>query len=123
MNDKRYRWILYTIVTVIVATIAIQIYWNYKNYQTNKRQLINDVQVSLDKAVDDYYAALAERTTFGVFLEGDNQKNAWEEGGKLDEFLKNIDESDKEFTNLDSLDYNTIEGITVVRGLTEIGLG
>jgi signal transduction histidine kinase len=116
MNDKRYRWVLYTIVTVIVATIAIQIYWNYKNYQTNKQQLINEVQISLDKAVDDYYAALAERTTFGIFLEGDQQKNAWDEGGKLGKFLKNIDESDKEFTNLDSLDPINIEGITIVRG-------
>ena len=117
MNDKRYRWILYTIVAVIVATIGIQVYWNYKNYQTNKQQLINEVQISLDKAVDDYYAALAERTTFGIFLEGDQQKNAWDEGGKLDEFLKNIDESEKEFTNLDSLsDANNIEGITILKG-------
>ena len=71
MNDNRYKWILYTIVAVIIATIGIQFYWNYKNYQTNKQQLINDVQISLDKAVDDYYAALAERTTIGVILEGD----------------------------------------------------
>ena len=71
MNETRYRWILYVIVTVIVATIAIQIYWNYKNYLNNKQQLINDVQVSLDKAVEDYYANLAERTTVGIFLEGD----------------------------------------------------
>ncbi|QNK76382.1 HAMP domain-containing histidine kinase [Winogradskyella sp. PAMC22761] len=116
MNDKRYSWILYTIVVVIVATISIQVYWNYKNYQTNKQQLINDVQASLDKAVDDYYAALAERTTFGFILEGDQQKKAFEDGGELEKILKNIDESNKEFTNLDSLDTNTIEGITVFRG-------
>ncbi|NRR90282.1 HAMP domain-containing histidine kinase [Winogradskyella undariae] len=116
MNNKRYRWILYTIIVVIAATISIQVYWNYKNYQTNKQQLINDVQVSLDKAVDDYYAALAERTTFGFILEGDQQKNAFEEGSELEKFFKTIDESKNEFTNLDSLDKNTIEGITVFRG-------
>ncbi|MGJ8547935.1 sensor histidine kinase [Winogradskyella wichelsiae] len=116
MNNKRYRWILYTIVVVIVATISIQVYWNYKNYQTNKQQLINDVQISLDKAVDDYYAALAERTTIGFILEGDQQKNAFEEGSELEKFFKTIDESKNEFTNLDSLDKNTIEGITVFRG-------
>ena len=116
MNDNRYKWILYTIVAVIIATIGIQFYWNYKNYQTNKQQLINDVQISLDKAVDDYYAALAERTTIGVILEGDQQKNAFEEGGELENFFKTIDESKNEFTNLDSLDKNTIEGITVFRG-------
>jgi signal transduction histidine kinase len=119
MNDKRYKWILYTIVAVIVATIGIQVYWNYKNYQTNKQQLLNEVQISLDKAVDDYYAALAERTTFGFILEGDQQKNAFEEGSQLDSILNNlntIDESKKEFTNLDSIDTNSIEGITVFKG-------
>jgi two-component system phosphate regulon sensor histidine kinase PhoR len=116
MNDKRYRWILYTIITVIIVTIGIQIYWNYKNYQTNKQQLINDVQISLDKAVDDYYATLAERTTFGFILEGDQQKDAFEEGSQLRNILKNIDESKKKFTNLDSIDTNSIEGITVFRG-------
>jgi len=116
MNDKRYSWLLYTIVAVIIMTIGIQVYWNYKNYQTNKQQLINDVQISLDKAVDDYYTALAERTTFGFILEGDQQKNAFKEDGELENFFKNIDESNKEFTNLDSLDTNTIEGITIFRG-------
>ena len=116
MNDNRYRWILYTIVAVIIATIGIQVYWNYKNYQTNKQQLITDVQISLDKAVDDYYAALAERTTFGFILEGDQQNKAFEENGELQKFLKNIDETNKEFTNLDSIDANTIEGITIFRG-------
>ncbi|WP_456437244.1 sensor histidine kinase [Psychroserpens sp.] len=116
MNDSKFRYILYIIIVVILSTIAIQAYWNFKNYQTNKQQLINEVQISLDKAVDDYYAELAERTTFGVFLEGDQQKNAFAEGGKLDEFLKNIDESENEFTNLDSLDFNAIEGITILKG-------
>ncbi|OUS00415.1 two-component sensor histidine kinase [Flavobacteriales bacterium 33_180_T64] len=116
MNGKRYRWILYTIITVIGATIGIQVYWNYKNYQSNKQQLINEVQISLDKAVDDYYTALAERTTFGIFLEGDQQKNAFAKGGELEHFLNNIDESNKEFKNLDSLDINFTDGITVVRG-------
>ncbi|SDS64159.1 sensor histidine kinase [Winogradskyella sediminis] len=116
MNDKRYQWILYTIVTVIIITIGIQIYWNYKNYQTNKQQLINEVQISLDKAVDDYYADLAERTTIGVFLEGDMQKNAFKEGGELEHFFERIDEFKQGFRHLDSLDVDGIEGITIFRG-------
>ena len=63
MNEARYKYILYIIVIVILATIGIQVYWNYKNYLNSKQQLINDVQVSLDKAVDDYYAQLAEKNT------------------------------------------------------------
>ena len=115
MNDKRYKWILYTIVAVIIATIGIQAYWNYKNYQTNKQQLINEVQISLDKAVDDYYASLAERTTMGIFLEGDEQKNVFEEGGKFEQFFK-IDSTTNEFENLDSLSSSNIDGVTIVRG-------
>ena len=60
MNDMRYKWMFYVITFVILSTIGIQVYWNYKNYQTNKQQLINDVQVSLDNAVDSYYTNLAE---------------------------------------------------------------
>lgn len=117
MNNKKYKWILYTIVAVIIATIGIQVFWNYKNYQTNKQQLINDVQISLDKAVDDYYAALAERTTLGISLEGEQQKNALGENSELEKFLRQIDETSQEFTNLDSLNLDNVKGMTVVRGL------
>jgi len=116
MNDKRYKWILYIIVIVIIATVGIQVYWNYKNYQTNKQQLIRDVQISLDKAVDDYYADLAERSTFGIFLEGDAQKNAFKEGGNLEHFLKGIGENNKEFTNLDSINPSSLVGVTILSG-------
>ena len=116
MNEKGYRWLLYTIVIVILSTIAIQVYWNYKNYLTNKQQLINDVQVSLDKAVDDYYTNLAERTTVGFSFEGDTSKGAFDEGGKFHQIITQIDEAEKEFKNLDSLDVSNLDGITIYRG-------
>ncbi|WP_298892343.1 HAMP domain-containing sensor histidine kinase [uncultured Psychroserpens sp.] len=116
MNDSKYRYILYVIVVVIIATIGIQTYWNYKNYLTNKQQLINDVQASLDDAVDNYYTALATRTTLGVSLEGEHQKNAFRENGELEKFLQQIDGAHKEFRNLDSIDFQSTEGFTVVRG-------
>jgi two-component system phosphate regulon sensor histidine kinase PhoR len=116
MNDIRYKWILYTIVAVIGATIGIQIYWNYKNYQTNKQQLINDVQISLDKAVDDYYADLAEQTTVGFSLSGEQQNNPFKEDGELNMILESIDEKNNVFTNLDCLKVDQIEGIKVLRG-------
>ena len=116
MNDKRYQWILYTIVIVITVTIGIQVFWNYKNYQANKQQLINDVQVSLDKAVDDYYADLAERTTLGISFIGNSQPNTLNEDSKLSKFLKQIDETTNTFNALDSLNVDDLEGITVLRG-------
>ncbi|MEO1030230.1 MAG: HAMP domain-containing sensor histidine kinase [Bacteroidota bacterium] len=116
MNDKRYQWILYTIVAVILVTIGIQVFWNYKNYQANKQQLINDVQASLDKAVDDYYADLAERTTLGIALIGDSQIDAFDEDSDLMKFIGKIDETTDRFNNLDSLKADNIDGITIFKG-------
>ena len=61
MKQKRSSWILYTIIATIAITIAVQIYWNYKNYQVNKLQFINQVQISLDNAVEAYYADFAKQ--------------------------------------------------------------
>ncbi|NNK83387.1 MAG: HAMP domain-containing histidine kinase [Flavobacteriaceae bacterium] len=116
MNTNHYRWLLYTILIVILSTITIQVYWNYKNYKTNKQQLINDVQVSLDKAVDDYYANLAERTTVGFAFEGNIGESVFNEGSKFQELIGQIDEAEKEFKNLDSIDVSELEGVTVLRG-------
>ena len=60
MNAQKYRWLLYVIVTTILLTIVVQCYWNYKNYLLNKQNFTNQVQVSLDNALDTYYAELAE---------------------------------------------------------------
>jgi len=117
MNDQRYKYILYTIVLVIVVTIGIQVYWNFKNYQINKQQLINDVQVSLDKAVDDYYADLAQKTTLGFSFNGKGHKEVFKQGGKFRKLLSTIDESEGSFKNLDSISINFIDDITVLRGL------
>jgi two-component system phosphate regulon sensor histidine kinase PhoR len=64
MNDPKYRWILYLISSVILVTLCIQVYWNYKNYEIGKQQLINDVQASIDQAVDNYYTELAKSSSF-----------------------------------------------------------
>jgi two-component system phosphate regulon sensor histidine kinase PhoR len=65
MNGFKYKWIIYFISSVILITLCIQVYWNYKNYVTGKQQLINDVQTSLDNSVDTYYTSLAQQHTFG----------------------------------------------------------
>ncbi len=117
MNDKRYRWTLYVITLVIISTIGIQIYWNYKNYLTNKQQLINDVQVSLDKAVDDYYTALAESTTLGLSLKGNASQTVLDEGGFLEQLTARIDSTTNTFSRMDEVFVDAPEGITVLRGI------
>ena len=60
MNEKKYKRILYFILLTMVLTIVVQCYWNYNNYLQNKQQFINQVQISLDNALELYYADLAE---------------------------------------------------------------
>lgn len=60
MNERKYKGILYFIVVTMLLTVAVQCYWNHKNYQQNKQRYINDVQIALDNALENYYAALAE---------------------------------------------------------------
>lgn len=117
MKTTTYRWILYGIAIVIFATIVIQIYWNYKNYQVNKQQLYNDVQISLDKSIDDYYAQLAEKSTLGLALTGDSQKTALEDGGLLDQIAKKIDTNQSTFIAIDSLDVQDVREVQIFRGL------
>lgn len=113
MNDNRYRWILYAIIIVIIATISIQMYWNYKNYLNSKQQLINEVQISLDRAVDDYYTTLAKNTTVGFAFQGklndSINTNTFETV-----FKSRIDDANKVFRNLDSIENNS--SIKIFRG-------
>lgn len=103
------------ITGVILITIAIQVYWNYINYLSNKQQLVNDVQTSIDKAVDNYYANLAEATTLGFTFSGESQQGILEEGGFLERISQQIDSTS---TDLSTLEINTdsIDGITILRG-------
>lgn len=60
MNTKKYHWLFYFITATIIATIAVQFYWNYKNYEENKTRITNEIQFSLDNAIEEYYAQLAK---------------------------------------------------------------
>jgi two-component system phosphate regulon sensor histidine kinase PhoR len=113
MNDKRYQWILYIIVFVILGTISIQVFWNYKNYLVNKQQLINDVQVSLDNAVEGYYANLAENNTI-AFAYQTNESN-FIESGKLDSLIHKIEISGNNLKSLDSIAVELFDGIEIYK--------
>jgi two-component system phosphate regulon sensor histidine kinase PhoR len=110
MNDARYKWILYLIVVVILCTIGIQVYWNYKNYLNSKQQLINDVQISLDKAVDDYYANLAEKSTFDFAFKNSDSVRVFRKYKDHDSITKHIDINKP---GADPLDINFIRGISI----------
>lgn len=116
MKSKTHTWILYVISAVIVATICIQVYWNYKNYLVNKQQLINEIQISLDKAVDDYYTDLAQNSTVGFTFDRNAQNKGFGKDSTLRKIMSSIDNTQKKFKNLDSINPESIEGITIFRG-------
>ena len=60
MNKKNYKWVVYFIAVTIIITIMVQLYWNYREYQLNKQNLISKVQLSLDNSVEAYYANLTK---------------------------------------------------------------
>lgn len=113
MNHKSYRWILYVITTVIIGTLAIQIYWNYKNYLVNKQQLINDVQQSLDDAVEGYYAGLAQNETIAIAFEAGTTDTLSEKN--IDSLLHKFDFSAISTHDHDSLELAANGGLTYIK--------
>lgn len=103
---------------MIIATIGIQIYWNYKNYLINKQQLIKDVQISLDKSVDDYYANLAEETTLRVSFNDIPPDNFFGDNSKLSNILRSIDQNNSKLKHLKGIDISKIKSVQVHRGHT-----
>ena len=73
MNTQKYQWLFYLITATIIATIGVQFYWNYKNYEENKRQETNEIQLSLDNAVEEYYSSLAKSDFLTII---DNNSNS-----------------------------------------------
>jgi len=64
MNAKKQHWSLYFITATVVFTIAVQLYWNYNNYVDNKQRVKNEIQSSLDTAIDEYYTDLSKSNFF-----------------------------------------------------------
>ena len=88
MNDKRYQYILYLIVFVVISTIAIQAFWNYKNYQANKQHVYNDIQWSLDNAVETYYTILSKNNFLTIVNSSDANSKPDFSGVEWDTLLK-----------------------------------
>jgi len=67
MDIRKHQWIFYLIAATILATIAVQFYWNYKNFEENKQRITNEIQLSLDNAVEEYFAKLAKENFTTIF--------------------------------------------------------
>lgn len=61
MNALKFKRIIYIIAVTALITIATQVYRNVQNYQQNKQQFVNDVQLVLDQSIESYFADLAKQ--------------------------------------------------------------
>lgn len=60
MDSRKFQVLSWIIVMTITMTVLAQGYWNWRNYEENKRFLISEMQVALDNSVEQYYAELAK---------------------------------------------------------------
>jgi signal transduction histidine kinase len=54
------------ITLTVLITVGIQVYWNIENYQYNKKQLINTIQITLDNSINNYYNDKAKLSLIDV---------------------------------------------------------
>ena len=91
MNTKKHNWILYFIVVTICTTIAVQFYWNYKNYQQNKLRVMNEIQISLDNALEKYFTDLSKANHFSIITPKNNSTNSIEIKNVMEDVFLSID--------------------------------
>lgn len=89
MNTKKYNWILYLISATIAITIAVQLYWNYKNYEENKLRITNEIQSSLDDAIEKYYLELAKDDFTTIIDIGESSDSGTKRHIRFDSLIKN----------------------------------
>lgn len=121
MTTKQYSWLFYFITITIVATISVQFYWNYKNYETNKQRVSNEIQLSFDNAIEEYYASLA-RSNY-VTIVTSNQISLKNKEAKIDSAKKrksNFSIKNIKFSTTDSMSQSQIDSIMAsARNLVE----
>ncbi|SNR17335.1 sensor histidine kinase [Tenacibaculum jejuense] len=91
MNTKKHNWILYFIVVTIFTTIAVQFYWNYKNYQQNKLRVMNEIQISLDNAIEKYFTDLSKANHFSIITPKNDSKSSVKVGNVMKDIFLSID--------------------------------
>lgn len=113
MNSRKHLLILSFITLTIIATVGIQFYWNHKNYEQNKQRVINEIQQSLNDAVNNYFTDLSKDKFYAIVKGKDANKNTDSNifssffGG----FNKKNKNTKKKLTNNDSISFK-IENIS-----------
>ncbi|MGB1042209.1 MAG: sensor histidine kinase [Tenacibaculum sp.] len=108
MNKQKRHWILYLITATVLTTIAVQFYWNYKNYEQNKQHVLNEIQLSLDNAIEAYYVNLSKKNHFAIVEPKDiTPKNELEKDIAWKQIFKNagLNKQKRKNTKKDSVSF------------------
>ncbi len=114
MNGIKYKQILYFITIVILLTLCVQGYWSYKNYVSEKKQLITDVQVSLDNAVDSYYTELAKKNTISYISDSIHNDSTFI-GIRLNDLVYKTDSLHSQFEKVHYKDSGNSKSISIIK--------
>ncbi len=112
VRQGNYSKLVYFIAATIIATIALQLYWNIQNYQANKQRLINEVQISLDNGLEAYFAELAKTDVFAFI---DNRNDSLQSEHRM-EFWNSVKE-DSVFLKIKT---DTLNSKTGIQGFTTL---
>ena len=117
MIMKKQHWIFYFIAITIVTTIAIQFYWNFKNYEENKQQVTNELQLSLDNAIEEYYSSKAKSGFLTIINDRETKVHEKSlEKSTLNEILKKLKnntlENEKPRITLNSITLSSDESMS-----------
>ncbi len=115
MKKSNFPYLIAFVTAIVLLTIALQIYWNTKNYQQNKQRLTTDVQICLDNALEQYYKNLA-KTDYVTFVSSCKTKDVdFMDKIKLDTvFEKQLKNARKNIANIRKK-YASIKGKTSIK--------
>lgn len=93
---NKYSALIYFISATILVTISIQLYWNYKNFYINKKTIINKIQISFEKSIENYFTEESKKNITAYFYDARKKINNKKTIIKLMSFSKkDLDISEK----------------------------
>lgn len=108
------KWIFAFISVIVLGTICLQLYWNYKSYEINKAELQKEIKLSYEKALITYFEE-ESKNNFIAIVANDSTANIRDfiKYVKIDsiqikswEFLSEIDTS-----KIDTLKFKKKDGV------------
>lgn len=112
MQENIYKGVLYFISAVIVVTLGIQIFWNYKNFEAGRAHLIRDVQLSIDSAFYQYNEDQLDKNFITFAVDDLSDETAFQ---LLDSVGSWLEFSDKGIV-FDSTKISRLKNISIYRG-------